>query len=133
MKKNKQNCILCLDSEVDVRSVHVSADAESSVAACPRGSAADWSVFTGRGVMASQRGHHTKCVVALARRGLLCCFLFFNSSTVVSTCAQYLYQKTGLMSCSLPVLGGMKFCLFIFNFLFFFFLLSAVVRLAYVL
>lgn len=51
-------------------------------------------------------------------------FLFFIRSTVVSTCAQYLYQITGLMSCSLPVLGGLKFCLFI---------LFAVVRLAYLL
>lgn len=45
---------------------------------------------------------------------ILCCVFvfFFNGSTVVSTCAQYLYQKTGLMSCSLAVLGGMKFCHF---------------------
>lgn len=56
--------------------------------------------------------------------GLVSFFFFFIRSTVVSTCAQYLYQITGLMSCSLPVLGGLKFCLFI---------LFAVVRLAYLL
>lgn len=39
--------------------------------------------------------------VALALMELLCCILLCDSSTVVSTCAQYLYQKTGLMSCSL--------------------------------
>lgn len=39
--------------------------------------------------------------VALALMELLCCILLCDSSIVVSTCAQYLYQKTGLMSCSL--------------------------------
>ena len=55
-------------------------------------------------------------MVSLARLGYCIVFsvFFFNGSTVISTCAQYLYQKTGLMSCSLPVLGGMKFCLSFF-------------------
>lgn len=110
-------CTLCLDSEVESRHLHVlstaQADAESSVTV--QGSAADWCVFrrtSQGGVVIIPNGwwHWLDEVIVL-------CFLFFvfffNSSTVVSTCAQYLYQKTGLMSCSLPVLGGMKFCLFL--------------------
>lgn len=113
-----ENCTLCLDSEVETRSLHVSstaqADAESSVPA--------WSTrLCGRPVCFGEDWSGGTVVIPnvwwrwLDGVIVLCfCFSFFNSSTVVSTCAQYLYQKTGLMSCSLPVLGGMKFCLFFF-------------------
>lgn len=82
----------------------------------PRSSAADWSVFGedwsgGVAIVPNVWCHWLDWVIVL-------CFLFFfffNGSTVISTCAQYLYQKTGLMSCSPPVLGGMKFCLFFFS------------------
>lgn len=113
-----------LDSEVENRSLHVlstaQAGAESSVTAWSTW-LCGWLVCFGGGLVRGH-GHHTPDVWWRWLDGVivLClCFLFlffFNSSTVVSTCAQYLYQKTGLMSCSLPVLGGMKFCLFFFFF-----------------
>lgn len=116
--------IYVLGSKVESRSLHVlstaQADAESSVTAWPT-RLCGWLVCFEED-LSGGHGHRTKYVVALAKWGLLYCVFIFNSSTVVSTCAQYLYQKTGLMSCSLPVLGGMKFCLFFF---FFFFLVCS--------